>query len=68
MRDGERDEVQAYLGTDCVDMVRPCECVVYGDSQQLEGTNLFNLAALNTQLQGAASNLPTRVDEHALHF
>ena len=68
MRDGERDDVQGYLDTDHVDLVRPRECVVDGDSQQLEGTNLFNLAAFGTQLQGAATNLPTRVDEHTLCF
>ena len=35
------------------------ECVVEDDSQELEGMNRFNLAAFDTQLQGAASDLHT---------
>ena len=40
-------DVVGHLGTDHVDVVGPCECVIDGDSQELEGTNLFNLIAFN---------------------
>ena len=36
-------DVAGYLGLDCVDVVGPCECVIDCDSQELEGTDLFNL-------------------------
>ena len=61
-------EVAGHFVTDRVNVVGPCECVSDGDSQELEGANLFNLTAIDTYLQSAASNLPTRVDEHALCF
>ena len=41
-------DVAGHLGTDHVDVVRPCECVIDGDSQEFEGTNLFNLIASNS--------------------
>ena len=41
-------DVAGHLGTDHVDVVGPCECVIDGDSQELEGTNLFNLIASNS--------------------
>ena len=41
-------EVAGHLGTYCVDVVRPHKCVIDGDSHELEGTNLFNLAAFNS--------------------
>ena len=41
-------EAMGHLGTDSVDVVGPCECVVDGDSQELQGTNLFNLTAFDT--------------------
>ena len=37
-----------HLGTDHVDVVEPCECVIDGDSQELEETNLFNLITFDT--------------------
>ena len=41
-------DVAGHLGTDRVDVVRPWECVIDGNSQELEGTNLFNLIAFHT--------------------
>ena len=41
-------KVARHFGADCVDVVRPCECVIDGDSQKLEGANLFNLTAIDT--------------------
>ena len=41
-------EVARHFGTDCVDVVGPCECVIDGDSQELEGANLFKLTAIDT--------------------
>ena len=41
-------EVARHFGTDRVDVVGPCECVIDGDSQELEGANLFNLTAIDT--------------------
>ena len=41
-------EVARHFGTDRVDVVGPCECVIDGDSQELEGANLFNLTAIVT--------------------
>ena len=41
-------EVAGHFGTDHVDVVRPCECVIDGHSQELEGANLFNLTAIDT--------------------
>ena len=40
--------VARHFGTDRVDVVGPCECVINGDSQELEGANLFNLTAIDT--------------------
>ena len=40
---GGKIDVVGHLGTDHVDVVGPCECVIDCDSQELEGTNLFNL-------------------------
>ena len=41
-------EVARDFSTGCVDVVGPCECVIDGDSQELEGANLFNLTAIDT--------------------
>ena len=41
-------EVVRHFGTDRVNVVGPCECVNDGDSQKLEGANLFNLTAIDT--------------------
>ena len=41
-------EVARHFGTDRVNVVGPCECVNDGDSQKLEGANLFNLTAIDT--------------------
>ena len=41
-------EAARHFGTDCVDVVGPCECVINGDSQELEGVNLFNLTTIDT--------------------
>ena len=41
-------DVAGHLGTDRVDVVGPCECVIDGDSQELEETNLFNLITFDT--------------------
>ena len=41
-------EVAKHFGTDRVDMVGPCKCVIDGDSQKLEGANLFNMTAIDT--------------------
>ena len=43
-------EVAGHFVTDCVNVVGPCECVIDGDSQELEGANLFNLTAIDTYL------------------
>ena len=51
-------DAAGHLGTDRVDVVGPCECVIEGDSQELEETNMFNLITFDTQLQGAAGDLP----------
>ena len=41
-------EVARDFSTGCVNVVGPCECVIDGDSQELEGANLFNLTAIDT--------------------
>ena len=41
-------EVAGHFVTDRVNVVGPCECVSDGDSQELEGANLFNLTAIDT--------------------
>ena len=41
-------DVAGHLGTDRVDVVGPCECVIDVDSQELEETNLFNLITFDT--------------------
>ena len=41
-------DVAGHLGTDRVDVLGPCECVIDGNSQVLEGTNLFNLITFDT--------------------
>ena len=41
-------DVVGHLGTGCVDVVGPWECVIDGNSQEFEGTNLFNLIAFDT--------------------
>ena len=41
-------EVARHFGTDRVDMVGPCKCVIDGDSQKLEGANQFNVTAIDT--------------------
>ena len=41
-------DVAGHLGTDRVDVVGPRECVIDGNSQELEGMNQFNLIAFDT--------------------
>ena len=44
----KQTDIAGHLGTNRVDVVGPHKCVIDGDSQELEGTNLFNLIAFNT--------------------
>ena len=41
-------EVARDFGTNRVDVVGLCECVIDGGSQELKGANLFNLTAIDT--------------------
>ena len=41
-------DIAGHLGTHHVDVVGPREYVIDGNSQELEGTNLFNLIAFDT--------------------
>ena len=43
----KKNDVAGHLGTDCLDVVGPSECVIDSDSQELEETNLFNLVAFD---------------------
>ena len=40
-------DVAGHPRIDRVDVVGLCECAIDGDSQELEGTHLFNLIAFN---------------------